>query len=129
MPSRLERRALRLAEKQQDLDRPSSSENEDEHEDGKPAGIRLVARHITEGTDTILFSGTPDGPLPNFLGISNDGRRVLYTTSSGRPEGDAYLGETLTGQSHALPLRDGELAASGTLSRPTTVLDTIGSSE
>jgi hypothetical protein len=75
MPSKLERRAYRLAEKQQDLDRPSSSENEDEH-DGKPAGgydpTPLNPSGQTSYVCKFTFHRANNLPVSDLHGLASD---------------------------------------------------------
>ena len=76
---------------------------------------RLVARDLEKGTDTILFPrGTPGGVTP--LGISDDGRLILFRTADGSNEGKAFLANITTGESTAIPLPDGDLCTDGVLS-------------
>ena len=76
---------------------------------------RLVVRDLEKGTDTILFPrGAPGGVTP--LGISDDGRLVLFRTSDGSKEGKAFLSNITTGDTTAIPLPEGELCTDGALS-------------
>ncbi len=76
---------------------------------------RLMARNLATGKDIELVAGKP-GELPQFMGVSSDGGRVLYRTTVRSPEGPAFVVDTSTGRSSALVLPDGELATEGTLS-------------
>ncbi len=81
----------------------------------KPGGIQLKARDIGSGRDTVLFQ--PNGfQLPQFLGMSDDGRLVLYSVIGPASNGPAFLADTSTGQATQVMLPDGEQPVAGTLS-------------
>ncbi len=85
--------------------------------DAGPAQFRahLIARDITHGQDIELFAGA-SGEFPQFMGASNDGRRVLYRVTKASLEGPAFIADTATGRSSPILLPNGELATDGTLS-------------
>lgn len=74
--------------------------------------VELVAMELASGRETVL-DGTA---LPAFMGLSNDGRWLLYrTTTLTSRAGNAKLLDIDSGQSVDLS-PDGELVASGVLS-------------
>lgn len=82
---------------------------------GAAAG-RLVATSAATGKPTVLYQQTST-TLPVYMGMSNDGRHALYrVTPLDSAGGTAYVADTSTGQSTALPLPAGELAVDGTIS-------------
>ncbi|MDQ6708566.1 MAG: hypothetical protein M3Z85_21615 [Acidobacteriota bacterium] len=77
--------------------------------------MRLMARDVTHGQDIELFAGAI-GEFPQFMGASNDGRRVLYRVTKLSAAGPAFVADAATGRSSPILLPDGELATDGTLS-------------
>jgi uncharacterized protein (TIGR03437 family) len=81
------------------------------------APTRILALDVASGKSAVVY----DGPLqfpggPKFLGVTNDGKRVLYQVApQEEPDrGKAFLWSA--GQTMMVPLPDGELATDGTLS-------------
>lgn len=81
-----------------------------------PGPSSLVALHLTTGSTTTFYTSVSSAALPNFLGITNDGSRVLYNVRAGQAAGPAFIANTSDGSSIPLPLDPGELATAGTLS-------------
>jgi uncharacterized protein (TIGR03437 family) len=80
------------------------------------SGVSLIARNLLSGRETTLYASDTLLPVPNFLGMTNDGKQALYSVWSGEYAGPAYLSNTSTGISTELVLDAGELATAGTLS-------------
>jgi uncharacterized protein (TIGR03437 family) len=76
----------------------------------------LVVRDLRSGADTVIFSRPAISGTIAAMGLSNDGRWLLYRAADTSGAGPAYLADTTTGQSTPVPLPDGELATRGTLS-------------
>lgn len=79
-------------------------------------GFRLIVRDLVTGADTEILPAATDGSLPQWMGVSADGRRALYRIAGREPEGPAFLVDTVTRQRTPIPLPAGELATGGTLS-------------
>ena len=77
---------------------------------------RLVARDLVTGTETIIFSrpSMPGQVAPT--GLSNDGQWLLYRVTDESNAGPAFLANTTTGRTVAVPSVDGELYTDGVLS-------------
>lgn len=81
------------------------------------SGVSLIARNLPSGSETTLYTSDTLLPVPNFLGMTNDGKQVLYNFwGEDQNAGTAYLSNTSSGVSTALVLDSGELATTGTLS-------------
>ncbi len=76
---------------------------------------RLVARDISTGRETVVFSRPSAPGFIGGMGLSNDGLRLLYRVGSSNA-GQAFVANTMTGESAAVPLPEGELATDGALS-------------
>ncbi len=77
--------------------------------------FRLMARALATGQDMELVAGK-EGEVPQFMGVSADGRHVLYRMAGRSLEGPAFLLDTTTGTASEVALPAGELATDGTLS-------------
>jgi hypothetical protein len=77
--------------------------------------LHLMARFLATGKDVELASAnTPAIPL--FMGVSSDGRRVLYRIAGSSAAGPAFIVDTSTGSASPIPLPSGEFASDGALS-------------
>jgi uncharacterized protein (TIGR03437 family) len=76
--------------------------------------LELVVKDLVSGEERPIHEQGTAQPL--FMGVSNDGRWVLFRLAEGRLEGDTYIGDAWTGESARLPLQAGELAVDGTIS-------------
>jgi uncharacterized protein (TIGR03437 family) len=86
-----------------------------------PAAFKsdLLAMNLATGQMTSFYSTLDSKQMPVFMAASNDGRRVLYRIGSPQgPQGPAYSGDTLTGESTPVALPAGELVSDGTLTGP-----------
>jgi uncharacterized protein (TIGR03437 family) len=83
---------------------------------GQQGPIRLVARNLSAGTDTVFFVAPDTRTVPQFMSVSRDGRYVLFRATVGQPAGIAYVADISTGKVEAISLPDGELVSDGTLS-------------
>jgi uncharacterized protein (TIGR03437 family) len=72
---------------------------------------KLFAFNISTGKLTLLFTALTPLQLPRFLGMSNNGRYVLYSDGV-----QAHVADSSTGQSLAIRLPAGETVSTGTLS-------------
>lgn len=77
---------------------------------------RLVARDLVTGGETIVFSRASTAGQVAPMGLSKDGRWLLYKVSDVSNAGPGFLANTTTGQVIALPLLEGELYTDGVLS-------------
>ncbi|SPF54457.1 exported hypothetical protein [Candidatus Sulfopaludibacter sp. SbA4] len=76
----------------------------------------LVALDLASNKRTVLLQPVGPGQEPRFMAMSANGRLVLYRMADSRTGfGPAYLANTVTGQSVAIPLPEGELVTDGTL--------------
>jgi uncharacterized protein (TIGR03437 family) len=78
----------------------------------------LAAISIASGNVTTIVDVTESGRFPMFLGVSNNGQRVLYKIVAlpSVSNGPAYVWDAATGASTLVPLESGELAVDGALS-------------
>ncbi|MBS1876322.1 MAG: hypothetical protein JSU00_24115 [Acidobacteria bacterium] len=86
---------------------------------GKYTGYGLGAHSIATGADIRLFTpAAGSSQLPQFMGVSNDGVKVLYRVTDSGTEGPAFLADARSGISAPIPLADGELATDGAMNGP-----------
>jgi uncharacterized protein (TIGR03437 family) len=85
---------------------------------GAQTAPTLTARNLATGQDTPLFTSSPfpNLQLVKLMGLSNDGRRLLYRVETGTNSGPAYVSDTSTAAVTPIELPDGEMATAGTLS-------------
>jgi uncharacterized protein (TIGR03437 family) len=83
---------------------------------GQQSPIRLVARNLSAGTDTVFFVAPDTRTVPQFMSVSRDGQYVLFRATVGQPAGIAHVADISTGKVEAISLPDGELVSDGTLS-------------
>ena len=76
---------------------------------------RLVARDLVTGTETVVSSQPYPDSSALARSLSNDGQWLFYLVF-GLNRREAFVANTATGQSIALPLPDGERAIDGALS-------------
>lgn len=78
---------------------------------------RVLARDLASGADTVVFSRLLTEGLVMAMGMSNDGRKILYRLPRpGTTTGPAFVFDSRSGSTDALPLGDGEYASAGALS-------------
>lgn len=75
----------------------------------------LRARKLSTGDDITVVRGAP-GEVPQFMGVSGSGDRVLYRIAGRTLEGPAFVYDASTAKLTRIALPDGELATDGTLS-------------
>jgi uncharacterized protein (TIGR03437 family) len=84
-----------------------------------PAAPRqsILARDLASGNDTVVFSRLlTEGPVM-AMGMSNDGRKILYRLPRpGTITGPAFVFDSRSGSTDALPLGEKEYASAGALS-------------
>ncbi|MGH9351725.1 MAG: hypothetical protein ACRD2G_06145, partial [Terriglobia bacterium] len=76
----------------------------------------LVARNLMTGAEVTLYAADDPAQFPNFLGMTNDGKQVLFNVWDKQAAGPAYIADTSTGASTPVPLNAQELATGGTIS-------------
>jgi uncharacterized protein (TIGR03437 family) len=78
---------------------------------------RLIARNLATGNETTIVTAEAPYPAASAVvkGLSNDGQWMLYL-NIGSNHVDAFVANTTTGNSIALPVAEGEFVSDGTLS-------------
>lgn len=86
---------------------------------GRVNGVALTARDLASGKDVAIYTpAAGSGLLPTFMGVNDDGGKVLYRVSGARGAGSTYLADAAAGSSMAIPLVEGESASEGAINGP-----------